>query len=374
MQTLWLAAVTVIAVAFLSSASAHELKPAVADVEFEGDVVVIEIDLVLEPIVSGMDLSSIFDTNESPKAAIHDTLRAQAPDLLEAELRKVWPDIAAGLNLVAGDVQLMPTLDRVTIAPVGDIELARDSKIVLSANIPSDKNTVQFGWAAAYGAIVVRQADGDPETAYTGYLNGGQLSEPIPRVGIVEQSWLAAFADYIVIGYEHIVPKGLDHILFVLGLFFFSLKMRPLLWQVSAFTVAHTVTLAMATLGLVSIPGSIVEPLIAASIVYVAVENVFVRRYHQWRTAVVFGFGLLHGLGFASVLGDVGLNSGRFLTGLIGFNIGVEVGQLSVIAAAWILIASWAGRKSWYRAVIATPASVASALVGAYWFLERTIL
>lgn len=374
LQALWLSAFALFGLAILSSAHAHELKPAVADVEFDGDLVTIKIDLVLEPIIAGMDLSTVFDTNESPKAALHDDLRAMAPDALEVELRKLWPDIVAGLNLTAGGTPLVPVLESAVIAPIGDIELARDSTLRLSAVLPETQEAVQFGWAAAYGALVVRQASGDPETAYSGYLTGGQQSEPIPRVGIVDQNWFVVFTDYIRLGFEHIVPKGLDHILFVLGLFFFSLQMRPLLWQVSAFTLAHTVTLAMATLGVVTIPGSIVEPLIAASIVYVAVENVFVRRYHQWRTAVVFGFGLLHGLGFASVLGNIGLDSGRFLTGLIGFNIGVEIGQLTVIAAAWLLVAYWAGDKKWYRSVIATPASLAIAFIGAYWFVERAFL
>ena len=147
--------------------------------------------------------------------------------------------------------------------------------------------------------------------------------------------------------------------------------MRPLLTQVTAFTVAHTVTLALASLGVISISPNVVEPLIAASIVYVAVENVFFQRMTPWRTVVVFGFGLLHGLGFASVLGEIGLNPARFVTGLIGFNIGVELGQLSVILGAFVAVGLWFGRKPWYRAMIAVPASVAIAATGAFWFGQR---
>ena len=127
-------------------------------------------------------------------------------------------------------------------------------------------------------------------------------------------------------------------------------------------------------LGYVQLPPSLVEPLIAASIVYVAVENIFMSQYRPWRTAVVFGFGLLHGLGFASVLGDIGLDPARFITGLIGFNIGVELGQLAVIAVAFLTVGFWFGSKDWYRPVIATPASVAIAITGAYWFAERVFL
>ena len=149
------------------------------------------------------------------------------------------------------------------------------------------------------------------------------------------------------------------------------MQMRPLLIQVTAFTVAHTCTLALATLGVVSVSPAIVEPLIAASIVYVAVENMFGGRIGWRRTAVVFGFGLLHGLGFASVLGDVGLQPARFLGSLISFNIGVELGQLAVIAAAFVTVGIWFGHRQWYRSAVVIPASSLIASVGAYWSIER---
>ena len=162
--------------------------------------------------------------------------------------------------------------------------------------------------------------------------------------------------------------------LLVLGLFFFSIKMRPLLIQVSAFTLAHTITLALATLGIVSISGNIVEPLIALSIVYVAVENILTPNLTRWRPFVIFGFGLLHGLGFASVLSEFGLEPGHFIASLIAFNIGVEVGQLAVILVAFLAVGLWFGKRDWYRSRIAIPASVVIALVGAYWSFERVFL
>ena len=94
----------------------------------------------------------------------------------------------------------------------------------------------------------------------------------------------------------------------------------------------------------------------------------------RWRPALIFGFGLLHGLGFASVLGELGLQPGSFLISLIGFNIGVEIGQLAVIAAAFLAVGLWFGRKPWYRQRIAIPASAVIGLVGAWWFVERVFL
>lgn len=177
--------------------------------------------------------------------------------------------------------------------------------------------------------------------------------------------------DYLKLGYTHILPGGLDHILFVLGLFFLSRGIRPLLAQVTAFTVAHSITLGLAACGVVRLPPSVVEPLIAASIVFVAIENIFAKRCTPWRTAVVFCFGLLHGMGFAGVLQELGLPRGEFFPALISFNVGVEFGQLTVIGAAFLAIGLWHGAKPWYRARVAIPASALIALTGIYWTVER---
>jgi uncharacterized membrane protein len=350
--------------------SAHEVRPAVADVTVTASQARIEVILTLEPLVAGLDLAGLDDTNDSPLAARYDRLRALPPQDLTAEFRADWPQIAGKITLQAGDTALTPEITSVEVPPVGDVALPRDATLVLTAPLPPDGSPVVFGWDAAYGPLIVRQADvGDD--GYAALLPDGGLSAPMPRIGTATVGALATFANYLVIGFEHIVPKGLDHILFVLGLFFFSLHMRPLLMQVTAFTLAHTVTLALATLGVVSVSAAIVEPLIAASIVYVAIENVFGGRISWRRTAVVFGFGLLHGLGFASVLGNIGLEPSRFLGSLISFNIGVELGQLAVIATAFATVGYWFGRKHWYRKAIAVPASALIASVGAYWSIER---
>ena len=127
--------------------------------------------------------------------------------------------------------------------------------------------------------------------------------------------------NYLTIGFLHIVPKGLDHILFVIGLFLFSPKFKPLLIQVSAFTVAHTITIFLGVLNILSISSQIVEPIIALSIAYVAIENIFIKKISIWRPMVVFIFGLLHGLGFAGVISEIGLSQAHFVTSLISFNL-----------------------------------------------------
>jgi hypothetical protein len=177
---------------------------------------------------------------------------------------------------------------------------------------------------------------------------------------------------YLVLGFWHIVPEGLDHVLFVLGLFLLSARLRSLLWQVSAFTAAHTVTLALATYGVVTLPSRIVEPLIALSIAYVAVENVFTEELKPWRVWVVFAFGLLHGLGFAGVLGELGLPRGELAAALLAFNAGVELGQLAVILLALLALGAFRHRAGYRRRVV-VPASLAIAAVGLYWAVERIL-
>lgn len=175
---------------------------------------------------------------------------------------------------------------------------------------------------------------------------------------------------YLWLGYTHILPKGLDHILFVLGIFLLSPRLKPMLLQVTAFTVAHSITLGLSIYGILSLPSRIVEPLIALSIAYVAIENLVTRELKPWRLALVFIFGLLHGLGFAGVLRELGLPRDEFVTALLTFNLGVEGGQLTIIAAAMLAVSPLMN-KGWYRHRVVIPASVLIAAIGLYWFVVR---
>jgi hydrogenase/urease accessory protein HupE len=356
----------------LSPATAHEIRPTIADIEVSDTAVTMSLRVTLETLIAGIDLSAVENTNDAPEAAVYDRLRGLDPDALEAALRDAWPRISEGFILQSGGEALAPDISAVQIPPVGDVELPRDSLLTITAVLPEGDAGVQIGLAPQFGTFIPRQIGGG-EDAYEGFLDGGELTPELPRSEVLTEGWLDVFVRYIGAGFEHIIPLGLDHILFVLGLFFFSTVLRPLLWQITAFTVAHTITLALAATNIVSIPASIVEPMIAASIVYVGIENTIGRGTTRGRTILVFAFGLLHGLGFASVLGDYGIASDRFVVALIGFNIGVEFGQLAVIAIAFALV-GWFITRPWYRKVIAIPASLFISAIGAYWVVERTLL
>ena len=176
---------------------------------------------------------------------------------------------------------------------------------------------------------------------------------------------------YLKLGFAHIIPQGLDHILFVVGLCLLSNKAKVILWQATAFTVAHSITLAMSMKNIIVAPSAIVEPIIALSILFVAVENLLLSELKPWRIALVFLFGLIHGLGFASSLNEIGLPRNNFFLSILTFNIGVELGQILVIVGVFALIIIPLGKKAYYKKWIVYPLSIAIAAIALYWTIER---
>jgi hypothetical protein len=243
--------------------------------------------------------------------------------------------------------------------------------IGFSGSLPADARTLSVRLPYVLGDTlhVYELPNGDSSA---GPVSAGDYSSAIAldlrAPGVT--AWLVRFGAYVHLGFRHIIPEGFDHILFVLGLFLLSVRLGPLFWQVSAFTVAHSVTLGLSLYGVVHLPASVVEPLIAASIALIAIENLFTSELTPWRPFVVFGFGLIHGLGFAQAFVAAGLPRRDYLTGLIGFNFGVECGQLTVIAAAFLLV-GWFRHRPWYRRRIVIPASILIAAVAVFWTVQR---
>jgi hydrogenase/urease accessory protein HupE len=259
-----------------------------------------------------------------------------------------------------------------SVAPGSDDMSAAVATIRLTGPIPPGVR--QFAWTYAWTfasyAMVVRAAP--TENPVTQWLLGGQRSAPIAlALPVPAVDRLGTATRYLALGFTHIVPHGLDHMLFVLGIYLLSIRARSVLLQVSAFTLAHSITLGLSLYGLVSVSPRIVEPLIAVSIAYVAIENIFLSELRSWRVALVFGFGLLHGMGFAGALKDLGLPRSEFLTALLTFNLGVEAGQLAVIGAAFVLVGWPCAHRVWYRSRVAVPASALIASTAIFWTIER---
>lgn len=265
-----------------------------------------------------------------------------------------------------------PVEPRIEMAPPDPDAPAGRATLRLQGPIPGGAQRFTWQDASAVGSYpLVAQNEGD-ESAFWLWLNGGASSPPLAlSAAVVPPTRAEVIRQYLHLGFTHIVPEGPDHILFVLGIFLLSRRLKPILQQVTAFTVAHTLTLGLSIYGLVSLPPSIVEPLIALSIVFVAVENVLTPELKPSRIALVFAFGLLHGLGFAGVLSQLGLPRAEFLTALLSFNLGVEGGQLAVIGLALLLVGLPFRQRGWYRQRVVVPASCLIAAVGLYWSVQR---
>ncbi|MGB2317612.1 MAG: HupE/UreJ family protein [Litorivicinaceae bacterium] len=346
------------------------MRPSIASLSVDSQgVLKLELVTNMEAWLAGIE-PSLPDTDDSPNSAIYDGFRSLDATALESVLQDREPDIVQLAKVVAGGAPVKMTLSSVRVLPVDDSELPRDTELTFVGGLPSGAESV-----------VYRVDDTIPNTAVRLFLEKseprvqfvktGRESDELSLDQAVERSISAIALEYIELGFIHIIPRGLDHILFIIGLSLISRRLLDLVIQVTAFTVAHSVTLALGLYGVLEFPPSIVEPLIAASIVYVAVENVWHNKVNRSRAVVVFAFGLLHGMGFAGVLADLGLPERDFVVGLLSFNAGVELGQLAVILVAYISVGVWVLRYPWYQSRVAVPMSVLIGVVGCYWFIER---
>jgi hypothetical protein len=295
--------------------------------------------------------------------------KAQQADYLDASMSKLSTlTFVAALPAGTGPLKL--------VVPFG---AEVDYPVAYTVQIPSAHLSVTrwveegvhesdpFVWA---GKVPKTPASGAPGAAPASL----PASAPGPGAALTfnpdDLPWPRQLALYLRLGFRHIIPEGADHILFVLGLFFLGITWRKLLSQTTVFTVAHATTLFLSTYGIFSLPSRYVEPAIALSIAFIAIENVIKPKLGPGRLAIVFGFGLVHGLGFASSLSDIPFPKTDFIVALLGFNFGVDLGQLFVIALAFLAVGGFRNRP-WFRRGIAIPCSLAIAAVGLFWGIQR---
>lgn len=351
--------------AFPAAAAAHELGTIRVSAELRKDGT-FEIDAIVDRqhLPPGFGASGRID----PRFGKIDGLTPE----LEARVGGLIADSINGVHVAFDGREVAPRV--AVVRPEGGVSVAEapELKLRLSGAIPGGARTFTWRNDVKLGTYMLAIRTEGQEAIARQWIEGPAESEPFRlKSEIVPMTRGQVAAAYLKLGFTHILPKGADHILFVLGIFLLSTRLKPILLQVTAFTVAHTITLALTIYGLVSLSPRIVEPLIALSIVYVAVENILTPELRPWRVALVFGFGLLHGMGFAGVLSELGLPRSEFLTALLCFNAGVELGQLTVIAAALVLIGLPFRRKPWYRRRVVVPGSIAIAAVGLFWFVQR---
>lgn len=351
---------------------AHQIRPAIIHISFQPEqTVLLRIETNVEALLAGIGPQHA-DTDDAPQAQVYRELRQLAPEELVQRFNAFKDDYARGLQLLVAGQPVTWSFLRISVPEVGDTRLSRQSLIEYRSRLPAGATQVVWSYAADYGDAVVNFLNNNDNSKTTYWLVKGQSSPPFVLQGAAqERPWFEVMVDYLELGFIHILPMGLDHILFVLGLFLLSRHLGPLLWQVTAFTVAHSITLALSIYGVIEMSPTVVEPLIALSIAYVGLENLFTRTLHSWRVLLVFVFGLLHGMGFAGVLLELGLPASEFVSALVAFNLGVEFGQLSVIALAFAAVFWLRDRDPYYRNLVVIPGSLVIAVMGLYWTWER---
>ena len=343
------------------SVRAHEIGTTRVSVLFQKDgtyhaEIVTDAAALVEKIEASTGVASSADTD---------------PAALQSRLTRSDEAFRQRVHLVFGASDVRPVI-AYSIAPGIDALSAPVATIRLTGPIPPDARHVTWSYAWTFASYAITLRNATSENPATEWLEGDQTSAPFtlmapaPRVDRLATTWR-----YLTLGFTHIVPKGLDHVLFVLGIYLLNGRARAILWQVSAFTAAHSITLGLSLYGVVAVSPKIVEPLIALSIAYVAIENLFLSDLKSWRVALVFAFGLLHGLGFAGALKELGLPRSEFVTALLTFNLGVEAGQLAVIGTAFVCVGWHCAHRAWYRRRIVVPASMLIACTAVYWTIQR---
>ena len=360
-----------------SASLADVVKPALIEISvYSSGEVEIGVRASIEALLTGIN-ARYKNTQDAPTAVEYDQLRALNTSRLGEVFNTFQQEMLDQVALKGDDKIVNLSISSVKIPEPGYTKVPRISVILLKGRIEKNTKTLQWYYPARFGdnAVRVRQVDRENEKWHWSqwqWLRNDEPSDVFSLEAIFIKAPLSETVwSYLVVGFEHIVPMGTDHILFILGLFLFSVKMKPLLWQVTMFTIAHTMTLGLSMNGVIALPSNIVEPLIALSIAYVGIENIFAKRLHNSRLVLVFMFGLLHGLGFAGVLTDFGMPDDDFITALISFNVGVEFGQLAVITLAFLTIGLWFGYYEWYKKRVVIPGSVAISIVGLFWMFER---
>jgi hydrogenase/urease accessory protein HupE len=359
--------------------SADIVKPALVEISAntEGRVTV-EVRASIEALLTGIN-AQYKNTQDAPTAEEYDVLRVLQSEQLHDEFEPFKQEFLNQIVLKADGARVDLKIIAVKIPVPGYTKVPRISVIMLEGELDQSARKLQWYYPARFGdnAVRVRQVDEANEQWHWSewqWLRNDEPSQPFSLEEIFTRRPVTeVIFSYITIGFEHIVPKGTDHILFIIGIFLLSTRLKPLLWQVTMFTLAHTLTLALSMKGIISLPSSIVEPLIALSIAYVGIENIFAHSLHKSRLLLVFLFGLLHGLGFAGVLSDFGMPPNAFATALISFNVGVELGQLAVILVAYFVVGIWFRDKPWYHNRITVPGSLIISVIGLYWTYDRIV-
>ena len=358
----WIVALWVALLLFPNGAWGHALAFSKAELRVaKAGEATLTLRLDLRRLLTGDDEG---DLSEAEFSALFGAATAE-----RAQLRaQVVGSLSRAVLLYAGGRQLQSEV----VLPEQEQAEGAESEVVLRMKVPPGRSALGLRTSEMLGTVALSAWVDEVQVMDRVPVAPGGAPEPI-AVSVEEESGARTALRYLWQGVLHIVPLGLDHILFVLALCLLSLRWRPALLQATAFTVAHSITLALAVTGAVTLPASVVEPLIALSIAVVALENLVSSEARWWRLGLVFGFGLLHGLGFAGVLQELGLPAGRLAVALLSFNVGVELAQVAIVAVAFGVAAMWQRTGLLAEVPMRKRLSLGIAAVGLFWTVERLL-
>ncbi len=359
---------------YSASSNSHEIKPSIADFTYDENYLNFKIRLNAELILSNIDASKVSNTDSSSLSETYDKLRVLESKNLEQIFQNSWDEIRSNIEIKINNESKQINLIKIKVENIKNFEISRDTNVYFRVLLDNNSEQFTFKWIKNYGPIILRENNNNKaeNELVTEYLQSGIISNQISFKENNFSNILNSFSKFFVLGVQHIIPKGLDHILFIFGLFLFSTSLKKLITQITIFTIAHSITLIFVSLSLMKINPQIVEPIIALSIFYVGLENIFKNYIKEYlRYVIILFFGLLHGLGFALVLSDIGYRSSDLFINLISFNIGIEVAQISIVLILYLLITiNFANNKN-YRIFFQIPSSMLISTIGLYWFLER---
>ena len=357
--------------------TADIVKPALVEISvFAEGQYRVELRASIEAIMTGIN-SEYTNTKDAPNSEAYDELRVLQSAKLREKFIPFHTQLSQKIDLNFDNHPVELTITDVQIPEPGYTKVPRTSIIIFVGSINREVKHIQWYYPALYSdnAVRVRQVDNENEKWHWSkwqWIRDDSISEPFSLEEVFTARPLnSVISEYVIAGFEHIIPKGLDHILFILGIFLLSTKLKPLAWQATMFTLAHSITLSLSMFNVISLPASIVEPLIALYIAYIGIENIFAHKLKTSRLALVFAFGLLHGLGFASVLAEFGMPGSSYASALISFNVGVELAQLAILITAYFCITYWFKNKQNFFNYVTVPGSVLIGVTGLYWTWDR---
>lgn len=359
---------------FCLNVQADVVKPALVEISiFPNYRLEVRIDLSLEAVMTGIG-TQYKNTRDAPNSVEYDKLRALSAKALRQSFKAFEADFLNSFQLSINNKIQILNLSDAKIDIIGYKKRPRKTILTYVVQLGERPKTLRWQYNKTYGDSALRYQifkQNEYNWSQWQWLRDGKSSGIININQPQSSSNIQRFLQFTNIGFAHVIPLGWDHILFILGMALSSLLWRKLLLLVSSFTLAHTLTLGLGVLGVVEVSARIVEPLIAFSIAYVAIENLLNHQSIQRKSVIVFLFGLIHGMGFASLLKSFEMPANSFLTTLIGFNLGVELAQIVIVLLVVALLLILGFFQLNLRKFAIVPISVVIAFIGIWWGFER---